>query len=692
MSKDKIVAVCDSTVSIQAAAGDEPKGPATFDVTAYNGGALVVGGHELPVVVDLSTLKRARSIKANLDHESGKRVGHVTDMVKGERDLRLSGRMSASTDHRREVVESAKDGFEWEASIEASRGNGTLETIRKGKSVEVNGQTFNGPLYVARGYTLTAFAFLSHGADPETTVAIAAGAASQRESTMDPKFKDWLEARDWNPDEISAKQLETLQAAFDADNGKSKKTSKPGTAEEVLAAAKRERERVEAITSLTQAALVDYPNQIEVIEAMCRLAIDNNSSPQEYELELLRAGRSSGTLVTRPISTRNGGNLTDKVLQAAVCLAGRLDGLESKPEKYGFDERTLETAHKEFPNGIGLKQMLLLGARANGYTGNLSTEVTVDAQRHAFGMGNGNGRIHASGFSTLSIPLILANTANKFLREGWMAVDQTWRSIASVISVPDFKTRSTYSLTGAFQFEAVGPGGELKHATVGEESYSNKADTYGIMFAITRTDIINDDLGALTAVPRRIGRGAGLTLNNIFWTEFLNNSSFFHTNYNNVSTGGGSALGLAGLQAAEQKFLDQTDPNGKPLGIMPSILLVPTALKATAMNLMSSQLLIDGTSTAAQGSNNIWTGRFAVHSSPYMSNSSYTGYSTAAWYLLAAPSEGSVIEVCFLNGKDMPTVDSADADFNTLGIQMRGYIDAGVNLQEPRFGVRSAGS
>jgi hypothetical protein len=39
----------------------------------------------------------------------------------------------------------------------------------------------------------------------------------------------------------------------------------------------------------------------------------------------------------------------------------------------------------------------------------------------------------------------------------------------------------------------------------------------------------------------------------------------------------------------------------------------------------------------------------------------------------------------------MPTVESADADFNTLGIQMRGYHDFGVAKQEPRGGVKMKG-
>jgi hypothetical protein len=47
--------------------------------------------------------------------------------------------------------------------------------------------------------------------------------------------------------------------------------------------------------------------------------------------------------------------------------------------------------------------------------------------------------------------------------------------------------------------------------------------------------------------------------------------------------------------------------------------------------------------------------------------------------------------MCFLNGRQTPIVETADADFNTLGIQMRGYHDFGCALQEFRGGVKSIG-
>ena len=50
-----------------------------------------------------------------------------------------------------------------------------------------------------------------------------------------------------------------------------------------------------------------------------------------------------------------------------------------------------------------------------------------------------------------------------------------------------------------------------------------------------------------------------------------------------------------------------------------------------------------------------------------------------------------MIEVAFLNGQESPTIETAEADFSVLGIQMRGYHDFGVALQDARGGVKAKG-
>ena len=50
-----------------------------------------------------------------------------------------------------------------------------------------------------------------------------------------------------------------------------------------------------------------------------------------------------------------------------------------------------------------------------------------------------------------------------------------------------------------------------------------------------------------------------------------------------------------------------------------------------------------------------------------------------------------MIEVAFLNGQEAPTIETAEADFSVLGVQMRGYHDFGAALQDARGGVKSKG-
>ena len=276
------------------------------------------------------------------------------------------------------------------------------------------------------------------------------------------------------------------------------------------------------------------------------------------------------------------------------------------------------------------------------------------------------------------------------LLEGYNYIEDAWRSIAKIASVNDFKEHTRYRMTGAFQFQQVGPDGELKHGQLGEQKFGQKADTHGIMFALTRQMIINDDMGAFTDIPRQIGMGAAEAIADAVWGLWLSNpvqsdgKAFFHADHKNYAAGADTVLSVDGLTDAEVTFGKQVKPGGKPLGIRPSILLVPTALKVPAEMLMKSvQLNETTTANKAKPSANPHVGKFDVVSSVYLSNTSFTGASDKAWYLLADPNRLPAIEVAFLNGVDRPTVEKTDADFNTLGVQFRGL----HRLRGPRAGL-----
>jgi HK97 family phage prohead protease len=350
-----------------------------------------------------------------------------------------------------------------------------------------------------------------------------------------------------------------------------------------------------------------------------------------------------------------------EVIEASFALQGNLPGVEKK-----YDAQVLEAAHKA-RRDLSLGEVLLQAAVAGGYDG--PRRLSAATLRPVL----------QAAWSTHSIADILSSTVNKFLLAGFDSVENAWRSISSVRSVNDFKTVTQYRLNGGFVFQEVQNGGELKHAAASDEKRTISADTYGIMTSVTRTDLINDDLGALTAVPQRIGRGGALKLNSVFWTAFLDDASFFTTAKGNKKTSA-TALGLAGLKEALALYRKLTDPDGNPIAVQPRVLLVPVDLEVTAAELMNSVQISSG-ATGGQPSTNVFAGRYEVVSSTYLTN-------TADYYLLASPADLPVMEVAFLNGVQSPVVETAEADFNVLGVQMRGYFDFGVAKAEDKAGVK----
>ncbi|MCL4198992.1 MAG: hypothetical protein KJZ69_16000 [Phycisphaerales bacterium] len=647
-------------IDIEAAAGEGQTALPRFKMIAYTGSAMRVAAWRHPVILDLAGLNipsQMRPIRFSHDPASG--VGH-TDAIRIEQgQLIASGLVSRDTATAREIVTSSKNGFPWQASVGASVEE--FEFIREGQKVLVNGQEFAGPVNVVRKATLGEISFVDLGADGKTSVNVAAIAANQ-ENNMDGDTKD-----NENGTSVPATNGVVSQATVESaptTDGTSKDDTKAKAIEDIRAQALAETSRIATIRRLCAGQHLD-------IEAQ---AIREGWDATRTELEILRANRPKAPAIHVPDQS-----VSTQILEAACLIAARFEDLEKHCE-----ERSLDLAAKRFRGGIGLQELLLEAAWANGYTGRNFRD-SRNVLKFAFNPG-----IEA-GLSTIDIGGILSNVANKFLLEGFFSVERTWRNITAVRNVSDFKTVTSYRLIGKDQYEVVAPGGELKHGSLGEEQYTNKADTYGLLLSIDRRDIINDDLGAITTVPRKLGRGSGLKINDVFWTIFMANSDFFKVGNKNFLSGADTVLSIDGLTKAEVAFMDQVDGDGKPLGMLPAILLVPTALSAIGSQLFKSMELRDTTASTKYPVSNPHQGKFRVEVSRYLGNAQYTGNSAKAWYLLAEAADLPVIEVAFLNGQESPTIETAEADFNVLGIQMRGYHDFGCALQDPRGGVRSKG-
>ena len=663
-----------ATANIEAA-GDEKQLP-RFRMVAYTGGLMRIAGFPRPVVVDLAGLEIPnQNLPIRLDHERRQGVGHTQRVAIENGALVAEGLISRDTSWAKDVAKSGVNGFPWQASIGAAVVRADFVPV--GQRVQVNGQTFTGPVHVVRHAILKEISFVDSGADTNTSARIAAQDKEQEEMT--DKEVTNVETKENEKTSVDTPQNAPKQTT-QQDSGQAATNPE----EQVQAAAVEGTDALTAADPVTEmrAKAAAEQQRIAAVRKVCgddypdiaARAITEGWDETKVELEVLRASRPKAPAAHVPDNSVDG-----TILEAACMLTAGLSDVEKL-----HDEKTLDVASKRFRGGIGLQELLLEAAWANGYTGR-NFRNSREVLRYAFAP-----NIQAA-FSTVDIGGILSNVSNKFLLEGFFSVERVWRNICNVRNVSDFKTVTSYRLVGADQYQPVAPGGELKHGTLGEESYTNKADTYGLLLGIDRRDIINDDLGAITTVPRKLGRGSGLKINDVFWAIFLNNSGFFKTANNNYISGADTALSIDGLTKAEVKFMDQVDPDGKPIGIMPSVVLVPTALSAIGTQLFKSLEIRETTASTKYPTANPHQGKFRVEVSRYLSNSQYTGNSDKAWYLLADPSDLPVIEVAFLNGQESPTIESAEADFNVLGVQMRGYHDFGVALQDPKGGVKAKG-
>jgi signal peptide peptidase SppA len=444
-------------------------------------------------------------------------------------------------------------------------------------------------------------------------------------------------------------------------------------------------------------------------------AIGENWSVEKAELQAMKESLANGVRATGGPNIVTGvgrhrpgavelipGVSVNEALEASVLMTlGRGSACEKQ-----FRPDVLQLARENFP-AIGLQQLLLMAAAENGYASHPGQRISGSGQlrdvlRAAFG---GGADRRAEGFSTVSLTTILGNIANKELLAGYVEEDMSWKEIAAVKSVSNFYQVTAVRMLDDMEYAEVGPTGEIKHATVGQETYTRQAKTYARMFALTRTHIINDDLGAFGDMRTRIGRGAAKKFNKVFWTAFTNNSSFFTAARTNYTTGATTNLATdgVGLGLAVLAFRKMTTPTGdgtkhvnaatqNPVGGnpggRPEILLVPPELEGPAEVLYRNQNL----GMVSGASANIYANKYRPVVAWQLSDSSYTGFSTTAWYLLNSPGFLPTMVASFLNGNMAPTVDSADADFDQLGVQFRGYHDFGCDQAEYLGGLKSKGA
>lgn len=278
-----------------------------------------------------------------------------------------------------------------------------------------------------------------------------------------------------------------------------------------------------------------------------------------------------------------------------------------------------------------------------------------------------------AAFSNADIPNVLSNVAHKFVLAGFGAVGDDWRKISRAVPVVDFKAVKGVRLVMGGLLKPLAKGGELQHVDLSDGARSIQAATKGSIVGITREDLINDDLGVLSLVPERFGQMSGRTINKDVFGTLSTTGSHYGAN-----TSG--ALNIANLSAAYAAALAIKDKDGNPLGAIPNMILCSPSNFLTAKNIYQSEHITGASSKEPR--NNVMRNILEPITSPFLSGTKYWLFNSSF----------PLVDVAFLNGRQTPVVETAEANFSQLGIEMRCYFDYGPSAGEYKAALYSTGA
>ncbi|MGD9126048.1 MAG: HK97 family phage prohead protease, partial [Planctomycetia bacterium] len=477
----------DEFLLIEAAGESSTSNPRVIGL-AYSGGKMRLPGWKNPVVVDLAGLMVPESVPLLTNHENRttSRVGMVTAKIE-ENTLAIEGEITSSSGTATGIVEQAKAGADWQLSIGAEVVE--AEVVSKGTRT-INGQEHQAPFIHIKAARLREVSVVAVGADATTRMQVAASFILSGEEPMSQENQA-----------ASTTEATTTQTT-------------------VTAAA----ETINTETDLIARTIADERNRVTAIQKICAGEYD------KIESEAISAGWSAERTSTavlqaiqdaRPkadvniiVKRQPEGAEMKNTLEAALCFRAGLSGNDLLSD---YGERVVDAANRI--RATSLYDVFCSCIRLEGM---------------AVPTGSDTEMIQAA-FSTVSLPGILSNVANKRLLKAFLSQPLVATRLCSEGDLNDFKENERFRLTDVGDLEPVAADGEIKDGGVREDKATNQLDTYGKKFVLTRKMIINDDLGAFMKFPTSMGNRAARLIDQLFFVRLLANPTqgdgkkLFHT-------------------------------------------------------------------------------------------------------------------------------------------------------------------
>lgn len=627
---------------------------------AYGGGPINQYWARYPLVIDLAGMSFAQQLPLLYNHynEPEYRLGEIAASI-ADNTLFVKGGVDTETERGKFIVESGKK-FRWQLSIGA--GIQDVELVGEEESRTVNGRSFNGPFYHVKKTFLREVSVCAVGADHETSLQIAASFNLTNDHVLSQSTKEGESNMNKEKlDSLVVNAAAPAVAPVEAPTHDAEPASVQATADRIAAEAEKVFEakrlaEIERKNGITAACGTDFAD-------IAREAIETNWTITETSkvVAALKARAAKAPVAGPNIVVPQSPEVNAQVLEAALCFN---QGIDENTICASYSEQVIDAGHKM--RSITLRELLRTCAAIEGKDSSPSFD---------------NNTI-AAAFSSVSLPGILSNVANKKLLQAFGAQPIVATKLCSAGDLADFKLSERFRLTDVGDLEPVAADGELKNGSISEDKAVNQLDSYGKIFTLTRKMIYNDDLGAFLAIPKGMGHRAARKIDQLFHQRLTSNptmldgNALFSSAHANYQVGTDSALSADALETAIAAFRRAKDSDGQLINVTPKYLVVPAALEALALRLVASPTLITGANATIPALNVVSQYGLQVVASPYLDDASQTG-----WYLFGDPNQIDTFEIGYLQGRRVPTIEQGETNFNTLGMSFRVVFDLGVREQ-----------
>ena len=276
----------------------------------------------------------------------------------------------------------------------------------------------------------------------------------------------------------------------------------------------------------------------------------------------------------------------------------------------------------------------------------------------------------AAQHSTSDFPLIVADSMTSVALASYRAAESALKQLCRRRSLVNFKDSQSIRLGEMGQLEKLDEGGEIRHTSRGEAGEKMALETYARAITLSRTLLLNDDLGMLADTVSALGSAAAQTEASIL-AGLLNDNpnlsdgtAVFHADRGNISDGQTAEPAVAALTEARKAMRTRKGLDGETI-----IDIAPRFIVTGANGETSGEQVLADLYPNSVGNVNPFAAKLGLVVEPRLDNT--------AWYVFADPARTAALQYGYLASAEGVQI-ARQEHFWTLGMNYRGVLDFGA--------------